>query len=597
MNNIICTFIFLILISYTQSQPDPWLTHYEKSNYLETAGYDEVIRYSKMLAQVSPWVHYMSFGTSPQGREIPLLIFDKNGNFDPETVRASGNIVLLIEAGIHPGEADGTDAVLMLMRDMIIKKKLFHLLDNVTFLFIPAFNVDGLARFGPFNRINQNGPKEMGWRATAQNLNLNRDFLKADAPEMHAWLKLFNRWLPDFFVDCHTTDGADYQYVLTYMLEIFGNMDIDLTKWQKDIYLPYVKSEMDKTGLPVFQYVSFRRWHDPRSGLISGVSPPRLSHGYTALQNRPSLLIETHSLKQHKIRVEATYYMLQYTAELLNKEYKTVKQLISTADAFAASKKFREEPFPVSFRRSSGDSVMVEFKGVEYTAERSDLTGGYWFKYSDRPKTYVLPWFNKPEPEMKVKLPEAYIIPPEWTEVIERLKMHGIKLDYLKEPAEISVETYLFKNPKWRQAPYESRHPMTNIEYEVIDEKRIYPKGSVVIDMNQRSARVIAHILEPKAKDSYTYWGFFDVIFEQKEYGETYVMEGIAREMLKKDKALKREFERKKAEDKNFAQSQWDMMNWFYSKTQYRDQKKDKYPVGKIYDRKVLEKLLKISEK
>ena len=227
------TLFFLVQAAVLIAQEDLWITHYERSNFLETANYEEVIRYSKLLDRKSPIVKYKVFGYSPQGREMPLLIIDRNENFDPESVRTSGNIVLLIEAGIHPGEADGTDAVLMLMRDIAINKKLYSLLDNITFLFIPAFNVDGLGRFGPYNRINQNGPKEMGWRATAQNLNLNRDFLKADAPEMQAWLKLFNKWLPDFFVDCHTTDGADYQYVLTYMMEIFGNMDPGLTAWQK----------------------------------------------------------------------------------------------------------------------------------------------------------------------------------------------------------------------------------------------------------------------------------------------------------------------------------------------------------------------------
>ena len=580
--------LFIMIAGFVSAQEIDWTTHYERSGFLETANYEEVIRYSKLLAEHSPIISYSTYGNSPQGREMPLLILDKNENFDPASVRASRNAIYFIQAGIHPGEADGTDAVLMLMRDIAISKEQFGLLDNVTFLIIPAFNVDGLGRFGPYNRINQNGPKEMGWRSTAQNLNLNRDYLKADAPEMIAWLKVFNEWLPDFFVDCHTTDGADYQYVLTYMMEIFGNMDQGLTDWQKDVFLPYVHEKMDIAGYPINQYVSFRRWHDPRSGLISGTSSPRLSNGFSAIQNRPCLLIESHVLKPHKIRVEGTYYLLQYTAEQLNDKKDELKALNQKADEIAASPAFRKEPLPVAFRRSTKDSVMVEFKGVEYSADRSDLTGGTWFKYSDIPVTYTLPWFNKPQPSVTVELPEAYIIPPEWIAVIERIELHGIEFVVLDKEIELEVKTYHFKDPKWRNAPYAGRHAMSNIDYDEITETRTYPAGSVLIDMNQRSSRVIAHILEPRAEDSFLYWGFFDAIFEQKEYSETYRMEPIAREMLANDEELRKEFEKKRSEDEGFNISQWIMLNWLYQRTPYWDQKKDKYPVGKIYDREII---------
>ncbi|MEA3478824.1 MAG: hypothetical protein U9R60_11635, partial [Bacteroidota bacterium] len=314
--------------------------------------------------------------------------------------------------------------------------------------------------------------------------------------------------------------------------------------------------------------------------------------GFSAIQNRPALLIESHVLKSHKIRVEGTYYLLKYTAELLNDMKSELQKKIKAADDFTASPAFREQALPLSFKRSAKDSVMVEFRGVEYTAEKSDLTGGIWFKYSDIPATYTLPWFNKPEVSFAADLPEAYIIPPEWIAVIERIKLHGIACSILNEPIEIEVNTYHFKNPKWENSPYEGRHTMRNIEYNKIMETRIYPKGSILIDMNQRAARVIAHILEPEADDSFVYWGFFDAVFEQKEYSETYKMEVVAREMLANDEELQKAFEKKKAEDENFGKSQWGMLNWFYQHTPYWDWKKDKYPVGKIFDRDVVEELI-----
>jgi len=176
-----------------------------------------------------------------------------------------------VQACIHPGESEGKDAMLMLLRDMVIDKKNTHLLDHISILFIPVFNVDGHERFGPYNRINQNGPKEMGWRVTANNLNLNRDFLKAETPEMKAWLKMFNKWLPDFFIDTHTTDGADYQYVLTYLMEIFGNMDDGLTNWCKNRFLPDMTGKMESRGFPVFPYIGFRDWHNPKAASNQGL--------------------------------------------------------------------------------------------------------------------------------------------------------------------------------------------------------------------------------------------------------------------------------------------------------------------------------------
>ncbi|MCK4569708.1 MAG: hypothetical protein KAT76_05405 [Bacteroidales bacterium] len=588
------SFIFAAIIFLSLSaQKTSWTTLFETSNGLQTATYEEVINYSRRLAEASPRVTYEVIGLSAGGFEIPILIINKTGLSTPEDVRASGDVIMLIEGGIHPGEAEGTDAILMLMRDIVITKEFESLLDHVTFIFLPAFNVDGLNRFGPYNRINQNGPEEMGWRANSQNLNLNRDFLKADTPEMHAWLKMFNAWLPDFFIDCHTTDGADYQYVLTYAMEVFGTMDPMLTRWQKKEFLPYVQGKMDISKLLMFPYVSFRRWHDPQSGLRSGPASPRLSQGYTAIQNRPGLLIETHMLKPHKDRTEATYALLVYSAEFLNMNPDKLKLILKVADATTANVAFRDRPYPIRWTRDNTDSVMVEFKGVEYDIVESDLTGGKWFQYHpEKPLTYELPWFNRSVPSQEVDLPEAYIIPQQWYEVIYRLALHGVEVNYLLKDTDIWVEQYRFNNPRWGRGPYEGRFTMNNIEYETFRDTVSFPKGSAVVDMNQRTAMVIANVLEPKAPDSYVYWGFFDAIFEQKEYSETYVMETLAREMLEADPDLKAEFEKKKEKDPEFSKSQWGMLNWFYSKTPYWDEKKNLYPVGKIIERQDVEALL-----
>jgi murein tripeptide amidase MpaA len=577
--------LFLIamsLISLTTMAQD-WETWYEKSDFLETANYDKTVAYCKQLAEYSSQIHYTKIGISPRNYEIPMLIVDRDGLTTPEAIREKGRAILLFEAGIHPGESEGRDAGMILLRELCIEKKNTKLLDNVSLLFIPVFNVDGDHRFTPYSRINQNGPKEMGWRSTATNLNLNRDFMKADAPEMQDWLKMFNYWLPDFFIDSHTTDGADYQYVLTFAVETGGNMDKGLTKWQEEVYLPFVSEKMFNDDMPIFPYVSFRNWHDPRSGLRESVAPPMLSQGYTAIQNRPGLLIETHMLKPYKPRVESTYAMVKYTMEIMNKECNTLCELNKKADDFCSSDLFRNEELAVRFYTSTKDSVMVDFLGVEYDIKHSDLTGGDWFVYyPDQPKTFKIPMFNTKLPAEKVKLPRAYLIPPEWIELINRLDLHGIEYERLKEDTWVEVESYKFKNYKWSPTPFEGRMMMQQFEMDTILENRLFVAGSVRVPTNQRTARVIAHILEPKAADSYLSWGFFNTTFERKEYVETYVMEPMARKMIAENPELEQEFKDWLKEHPEYKNNQWLQLFFFYEKTPYWDQQKDKYPIGRV---------------
>ncbi len=580
-----------MILTATPAQTVDWRTFYERSGTLETPSYKGTIDYCKQLDAGSNRITYTAFGKSARGMDIPLLILDRDGLSDPDDIHAAGRALLLIQACIHAGECEGKDAGLMLFRDLAIAEKNAALLDHVSILFIPIFNVDGHERFGPYNRINQNGPSEMGWRTTANNLNLNRDHLKADAPEMQAWLRMFNKWLPDFFIDSHTTDGADYQYVLTYLMEIYGDMDEGLTEWSKNTFISQLEKNLNKSGFPVFPYVDFRNWHDPRSGLISEVAPPMLSQGYTALRNRPGLLIETHMLKPYRTRVESTYACMLTTLEILNKESDNLRKLIKAADEFASSDSFLQTPFPLEFETIKEDSSMVEFLGVEYDAVKSDLSGGNWFKYSNKPTTFKLPYFSKTKVVSSVKLPYAYIIPAEWSTVIDRLNMHGIRMQRLSKDVTIKVATYRFNNPKWQQNPYEGRHPMTNIAYDEIEETILFPAGSAVVEVKQPAGRIIPHILEPKGSGSYVYWGFFDATFEQKEYGESYVIEKMAREMMAENPSLKQEFETKKKEDSTFAANPQLILNWFYNKSPYNDQRKMVYPVGKVYDAKVVESL------
>jgi hypothetical protein len=581
--------IMLILFApYMQNvwAQEPWITYYEKNDYNRTPQYLETVEFSKRLASASPMLYYTSFGNSHQGREIPLLILDKNGNFSPGDVRKSGNRILMVQAAIHPGEPVGKDAGLTLIRDMVIHGKHLHYLDSITLLFIPILNVDGHERFGPYNRINQNGPEEMGWRTNALNLNLNRDYLKADSKEIRAFLNLWHLWQPDFFIDTHSTNGGDYQYTMTYAMDIFGGANTGLVNWITERYLPEMEEKMEADNYPIFQYVTYRSWHDPRSGLVSGVGHPMYSNGYISQLNRPGLLLETHMLKPYKMRVESTYLMILHTMNVLYNDSE-LRKVIEEADHFTASSGFRENPLHLRFRTTDVSEV-VDFLGVEYEKKISTLTGGNWFRYEpDKPVTYQIPWYKKNEVTVETILPEAYIIPVEHQDVIERLLNHHIQIEYLAHDTEIPVQSYRFENVSLSNRSNEGRQ---NATYRTIpiEEKRMFHKGSAIVNMNQQRARIIAHALEPDAPGSFAYWGFFNVIFQRVEYFESYVMEKMAREMLETDPDLSERLREEIEKNPSMKNNQSAILTWFYEQTPYYDSRHNIYPVGRILEKDLL---------
>lgn len=589
-------FLALIVVFFVfecHAQQQDWRTYYEASGMKATPRYAETMRYLERLDSVSAAMSTGSFGKSAQGRDLRYVVYDIDGFNMPAQIRKAGRAILLVQACIHPGESEGKDAMLMLLRDQVINHAYDSLFAQVSLVFIPIFNVDGHERFGAYNRINQNGPIEMGWRTTAQNLNLNRDYLKAETPEMQAWLSLFNTWNPDFFVDTHTTDGADYQYVVTYAMEISGNMEQGLTEWQKNAFIPSWEKQMRQAGFPVFPYVSFRQWHDPLSGLVSWVGSPMLSQGYTALRNRPGLLLETHMLKPYQQRVEATKEAVLLTLKILNEQKNQLKKAINQADEFTASKAFREQSFTTKYTIDMTDSVMVAFDGVAYKHEKSDLTGGELFTYDNsQPETFDLALFDKVLPEKQIQLPEAYVIPVEWTRAIEKVKLHGIRFFELTDTLTIHVQCYRFTNIDWNKNPYEGRHQVSKYAYTMEEKQVTYQAGSIVVPTGQALARVLAHLLEPDGDGSLLEWGFFDAVFEQKEYAESYVLEPLARQMLDSIPALREQFEAKLAEDPGFAKSSWAQLNWFYSLTPWWDQKFMIYPVGRITKKAVYKEVL-----
>lgn len=562
-----------------------WLTPAERSDYKQTPRLPATLEYLARLDAAAPNIKVATFGKSGENRDLPVVIAAQADAFSPDKARQQGKAIVLIQACIHAGESDGKDAGMALLRDLAFNKTLQNFLDKMTVIFVPIYNVDGHERFGAYNRINQNGPDETGFRSTATNLNLNRDYMKADAQETVAWLRLWNLWQPDLLIDNHVTDGADYQYHLTYQFEHHETVAPSIKNWLETAIEKRAVASAETAGNLLAPYLEFRDNRDLKLGINEFLSTPRFATGYPVLRNRPAVLIETHMLKPYKTRVKANYDFLRAMLEEINRDPGALLAANRAADAqtVASYQNYNAARlYPLSLKLTE-QSTQFKFKGVESRTELSEISGAVRVSFeADKPVELTVPYFNQTEVATSVAPPLAYVVPAQWTETIEKLQLHNLQIERLTVPQTILVETYRLTEPKWATAPFENRIQLRSFKSEKITERREYPAGSVIVKLQQPAAQVAIHLLEPIAPDSLVRWGFFNAIFEQKEYAESYVMEKMAREMLAKNDDLRREFEAKLKSDANFAGSPAARLNFFFERSPYADKNIGYYPVGRV---------------
>lgn len=574
-----------------------WTTPAESAQFKTTPDYAQTRDFLQRLSAAAP--HSLSltrFGVSPEGRDLMLVIATNGGEFTPEAARKSGKQILLIQAGIHAGEIEGKDAGLMLLRDLVLDDanpasrgsrtsgKFPHLLDHTILLYLPIFNVDGHENASPYNRINQDGPQTMGFRATAQNLNLNRDYMKADAPEMQDWLALFNAWLPDLFVDVHTTDGADYQYDLTWYTEDWGNLDPAVKAWQDDALKNTIFPQVEKRGHLLAPYLDLKDHHDITKGVANFGSGPRFSTGYVALQNRAALLVETHMLKPYATRVHATYDLIAAILDYFNSHPASLRQAVTSADlSIVARAAQADAALPIVFE-TGNKPVPLMLKGVAFTQSHSEISGDVCTQYDPtQPKTYEIPFWRDLVATRSVALPAAYLIPAGWPQLVEKLRQHGVHTQALTRSVTLNVQRYRLTDPKWADTPFEGRLMLKSFSGKIeTAANQPFASGATLVVLDQRAANVAVHLLEPDAPDSLLHWGFLNAIFEQKESGDARVLEKLARDMLAKDPALKAQFEAR-LQDPAFAADAQARLDFFYRRSPwYAQQNVGVYPVVKL---------------
>ena len=549
------------------ARPDnPWITPAEKMGLLDTPNYDETIAWLKKLCAATPLLKLQEFGRTAQGRVLYVVVARQGG---------TGKPVVLAQAGIHSGEIDGKDAGLMLLRDIAFGGKA-ALLDRVDFLFVPIFNADGHERSSEWNRPNQRGPVHQGWRTTAQNLNLNRDYMKIDAPEMQGMIALLNQWSPSLYLDLHVTDGIDYQYDITYGYhgwDGFTAWSPRSSAWLEKYFRPAEDAALKAGGHLPGALINATNNRDLLQGLVAGNGDPRFSTGYGDLRHIPTVLLENHSLKPYPQRVLGTYLFIEAALQAAGEHAAELKAAIAT-DAAA-----RPAQLPANWGNGNGDQTRTDFPGIAYDEYRSPASGVKEVRWLGTPKLYPNLPLTGDRPGIVLTRPRAYWIPVTKPDVIERLKRHGVRLETLTAPKIVTVTIYRLLDPKSAAEPFEGHYLLST---KVTPEARTetFPAGSVRVSTDQPLGNLAVLLLEPESNDSFCAWGFFAEILQRTEYIEGYVVAPLADQMLATDSQLKAEFEAKLAADPKFAADPTARLSWFYARSKFFDDRYLLYPVG-----------------
>jgi hypothetical protein len=553
---------------------DPWITPCEASGLTRTPRYDETIAWLRRLDDASPDMTMVSLGQSAEGRDLWMAIVARGGGATPEALRGGGRPTVLVQAGIHAGEIDGKDAGMMLLRDLTVRGTKRALLDRANLLFVPIFNADGHERFSPFGRINQRGPVECGWRTTARNLNLNRDYAKADTPEMRAMIGALNAWDPDLYIDVHVTDGFDCQYDVTWGSCPTYGYSPRIAAWMTERLDPAVSRDLEAMGHVPGALAFPVDYEDPSKGLWEGTTPPRFSHGYGDVRHLPTILVENHSLKPFDRRVLGTYVFLESVLREVGADRDALRAGI------AADRARRATRIALAWKRPDRKPATRRLLAIASRRSLSAISGRIRVEWTGEEIVQELPVIAESEPAAFVSRPVAYWVPAAWTEVIERLALHGIRMERTDAERTLDAEVYRIADAKLAAEPFEGRAVVTGTP--AAETCRVsFAPGSVRVPTDQPLGDLAMILLEPGSGDSFFRWGFFLETMQRTEYVEAYVMEPMAERMLAEDPALRAEFEKTLAEDSKFAASGADRLDWFYRKTPYYDARWGLYPIAR----------------
>jgi len=581
MKKIFLLFTFLVLISCNKSSKEKidFTTLFETSKGTETPEYEAVIEYYKKLSEEYSQISLFSFGQTDSGEPLHLVVYNREGIYNVDEIKKSPKNRILINNGIHPGESDGIDASMMLMRDLVQNDSLKSTYENSIICVIPVYNVGGSLNRNSHTRANQNGPLAYGFRGNARNFDLNRDFIKQDTKNAAAFAEIFHAVNPDVFVDNHVSNGADYQYALTHLFTQHNKLGGSLGAFLQNEMRPQIEASLQEKGIIITPYVNV--WgNTPEAGFSQFFDSPRYSTGYTTLFNTLGLMVETHMLKPYKIRVEQTYELLFSTFDFAEKNSKKIKDL----RAKATEKILAKKKYPIQFTVDKENYRTLNFKGYEGEMMDSKVTNGQRLFYDkNKPFDKEVNYYDEFTATKEITIPHAYILPKGWHDIIERLNNNKIEYSKLEKDTVISVTVNHIKDYETRNSPYEGHYLHYNTSIVASVEDINFKKGDLYIPTSQNGVRYLLETLEAEATDSFFNWNFFDTILQQKEGYSAYVFEDVAEKLLTENRALKKEFEEKLTADKEFAKNPRAQLDFIYKNSPNYEKAHLRLPVFKIY--------------
>ncbi len=539
-----------------------------------TATYPQVISYYKDLDLKYDQMKMFTYGLTDIGKPLHLVVLSKNKVFDPVQIRQQNKRILLINNGIHPGEPEGIDASMMLVRDLLKKNTIP---DDVVICILPLYNIDGSLNRG-FSRANQNGPESHGFRGNSKNLDLNRDFIKTDSKNSYSFQEIFNIWQPEVFLDNHTSNGADYQYVMTFIETQRDKLNPILSNFMTKIIEPALYDAMKKKGYEMTPYVD-HIGETPDSGLTAFLEIPRFATGYAALHNTIGFIGETHMLKSFDKRVYATYQLMNNLIEITQKNSAQLGSVKKLADEQVKNQK----EFALNWEMDDTKFETILFKGYEGKHKASEVSSLSRLYYDrNKPFEKKVKLYNTFKPTVTVEKPIAYIVPQAWQKVIDLLKLNQVEMERLSADTLMEVDMYYIGDYKTSPRPYEGHYIHSAVKVKSQKQQVKFYEGDFLIYTNQNQNRYIVETLEPQAVDSFFAWNFFDSVLGQKEYFSAYVFEDEAAELLKNKPEMKQKLEAAKLKNPDLAKSASAQLNWIYVNSDLYEKTHLRYPVGRL---------------
>ena len=570
------TFLFLLFsISVFAQKTNKYDTFFEKGNGNQTGTYQETITYYRLLANDFPTIEMQKMGLTDSGEPLHIVIFNPDKQFDFEKIQKN-KAVILLNNGIHAGEPDGIDASMQLLRDLALGK--IKAPKNTVIVCIPVYNIGGALNRNSTTRTNQDGPEIYGFRGNARNYDLNRDFIKSDTRNTKSFVEIFHKINPDIFIDNHVSNGADYQYKLTYIMTQHNKLGTVLGNFLNTEMMPTLILDLQKKGIETTPYVNAFA-DTPDKGFAQFFESPRYATGYTSLFNTIGFVVETHMLKKYAERVKVTYEYIRAAIDFTDTNYSKIKQLrLKNEEQYKPQKSYT-----IKWKIDSTKAIPFSFLGYEGSYKKSDVTTGNRLFY-DRTKPFKkdVSFHKEYKSAKEIIIPTAYVIPKGFWPVIDLLKSNGIQMEEIQKDTLIEVESYKIADYKTTNSAYEGHYSHSNTTTKSQIMKVAFAKGDYIIKTSQKGIKYLLETLEPEAIDSFFNWNFFDTILQQKEGYSEYVFEDTASQILKENPKLKVELEQKKQTDINFAKSPRAQLDWVYKHSVYYENAHLQYPVYRI---------------